>query len=346
MSGAKPLLTIAVPTFNRGKFLEICLANLVPQVVEASGEVELVVCDNASDDATQDVVNRYASSYPALRSLRNPENIGSDRNIARCFEIASGKYVLIFSDDDVLLPGALRRILPVLRAGEHGVVFLRPYGYDRDFSAERPPTLLKRARVYADAQEFVVKIHVYCSFISANIINKALIGEVDTRPLIGTNLVQVYLFFQAVLRARTNVLIPEYLVAAKRNNSGGYNYVRVFVENMNATLRTFVPQGLAESTLKRLNNRLIFRHLPYYVLQMRFEAGGRFDPQEVHGLLATHYARVPLYWICLYPIIRLPLALARSWAWALILASRIAAGEFARIATFALSRLPLQAAER
>jgi abequosyltransferase len=333
------LLTIAIPTFNRATFLQLCLANLVPQVKEFGNEVELLVSDNASSDATVEVVRRYASTLPSLRAVRNRENIGSDRNIAQCYGLANGKYVLIFGDDDVLLPGALRRLAPILRGADHGVVFMKAYGYDRDYLRERPLATAGRARVYSDPQRFARDVNVNCSFISANIVNRSLIGARDPGTFVGTHLVQVYLFFLASLGASSNVYLSGYWVAAKRNNSGGYDYLHVFASNFNAALDHFSGAGLSAETRRAIKRTIVFRHLPYYVLRMRTEGGEALDMRAAERTLHEQYADTPSYRVYLLPILRLPLALAKAWTWALVLAARVSAGEIGRVLSFALAAI-------
>ncbi len=343
MTCAEPLLTVAVPTYNRAAYLDLCLGKLVAQASEEGDAVEIVVSDNASDDGTQSVIQKYRSAWPALRAVRNGENIGSDRNIAQCFGLARGRYVLIFGDDDVLLPGALPRILRVLKTGAHGVVFLKPYGYDEDFNREYPRTIRTGCTIYSDSERFVRKVHVYCTFISANIINKTLAAGVDLDRAIGTNLVQVRLFYRAALHAASNVYFQDYMVAAKRNNSGGYNYLRVFVVSLNEALEAASADGLSSSTRRAIQRTVIFRHLPYYVLRMR-RSDPQFDGEQAHRMLLRHYPGSLLYWLCLYPIVKAPLMLALAWTWGLIFASRAAAGEVGRMFTFVSSRLRGKAA--
>ncbi len=342
MTSSDPLLTIAVPTYNRAGYLDLCLENLIAQAREHGDTVEVVVSDNASEDGTQSVVGRYRSAWPALRAVRNKENIGSDRNIAQCFALARGRYALIFGDDDVLLPGALGRILAVLKNGEHGVVFLKPYGYDDDFIREHPRTL-RTGYATMDSERFVRRVHVYCTFISANIINKALAAGIDLDRAIGTNLVQVRLFYRAALRATSNIYFQDYMVAAKRNNSGGYDYLRVFVANFNDALEAASADGLSSPVRRAIQRTVIFRHLPYYVMRMR-RSDPEFDGDEAHRMLLRHYPGSLLYWICLYPILKAPLILALPWTWSLIFASRAAAGEIGRMFAFVTSRLRGKAA--
>src|ERR1035437_3875264 len=91
------LLTIAIPTFNREQHLATFLSALVPQL---SGEcrVELLISDNASPDDTREVVRSYVAQGIPIRYICSESNLGADRNILRCYEHATGKYLWICGD--------------------------------------------------------------------------------------------------------------------------------------------------------------------------------------------------------------------------------------------------------
>ena len=55
-------VTVAVPSFDQGRYLEQCLASIFAQEVP----VEVFVCDGGSTDATREVIERWA---PRLESL-------------------------------------------------------------------------------------------------------------------------------------------------------------------------------------------------------------------------------------------------------------------------------------
>src|SRR5262245_13625591 len=108
----RPLLTIAIPTWNRASYLEQNLAQLGAEMRGvAPGEVELLISDNHSTDSTPKVVENAQRAGLAIRYVRNAENLGWGRNFAQCFELASGTYLLLLGDDDLLCDGALRLTL-------------------------------------------------------------------------------------------------------------------------------------------------------------------------------------------------------------------------------------------
>jgi glycosyltransferase involved in cell wall biosynthesis len=165
------VLSIAIPTYNRAIWLKLCLAQLLPQLASVGSSVEVTIYDNASPDNTTEIVQSYINQGFSLSYIRNDENIGSDRNIAQCFNFAKGHYVLILGDDDVLLDGALQKIMTLLRTGDFGAVFLSAYGYDFDFFKEQPSQFFPRKKVYRNANDFIKKCFIRATFISSLIIN-------------------------------------------------------------------------------------------------------------------------------------------------------------------------------
>lgn len=110
---AQPLLSIAIPTHNRNKQLFQTLSELLPQV---TSKCEVVIIDNFSPIPVADTVAHLVAHYPnvQINIIRNRSNIGANANISRCVELANGKYVWVLSDDDHVLPDALRIIFSVL----------------------------------------------------------------------------------------------------------------------------------------------------------------------------------------------------------------------------------------
>lgn len=105
------LLSIAIPTYNRGPALGRTLACILPQL---SAEVECVILDNASTDSTPDITAEARATSPFVRVIRHPINIGGNANILRCVEVAQGHWVWILPDDDVPYRDAVQRILTVV----------------------------------------------------------------------------------------------------------------------------------------------------------------------------------------------------------------------------------------
>ena len=168
----KPLLTIAIPTYNRARYLRENLNVLFDQLA-AEPRVELIISDNASPDETPEVVSGFVERGLQVRYLRNETNVGPDANFLQCFELARGKYVWLVGDDDIILPGGIARTLALLAMEDYGLVYVTPYSFLKDFLAEKPlDTVELSAEVIPDGMQFVNKAGPLLMFISAMIVNK------------------------------------------------------------------------------------------------------------------------------------------------------------------------------
>jgi glycosyltransferase involved in cell wall biosynthesis len=97
-----PVFSVVIPTFNRSRLVAYAVDSILKQTFD---DVEIVVCDNCSIDDTREVVGRIAD--PRVRYVRTPEHwvIADSWEFARSQAI--GKFIVMLSDDDALVPTAL-----------------------------------------------------------------------------------------------------------------------------------------------------------------------------------------------------------------------------------------------
>lgn len=123
------LLSICIPTFNRAAWLEASLAAWAEQSQEFSN-VEIVVCDNASDDETPRITAQIAATFAnaPLRIYRNSHNIGGHPNFLRLVsELAHGDWVWMVGDDDLPTENAIQQILQALENHPNAEFLYVPY---------------------------------------------------------------------------------------------------------------------------------------------------------------------------------------------------------------------------
>lgn len=92
MNKNTPLVSVIVPTYNSASTLDPCLSSVKSQTYP---DVEIIVVDNYSKDATREI----AKKYRARIFLKGPER-SAQRNFGA--KQAKGKY-LIFLDSDITL---------------------------------------------------------------------------------------------------------------------------------------------------------------------------------------------------------------------------------------------------
>jgi glycosyltransferase involved in cell wall biosynthesis len=104
----QPLVSVCVPNYNNGRYLEACLASALEQTWP---NVEVVLVDDASTDDSLEVAARFGER---IRLYGNQTNQGQAATTNRCIELARGEYVVILHSDDQLLPEFAARLAPLL----------------------------------------------------------------------------------------------------------------------------------------------------------------------------------------------------------------------------------------
>ncbi|HEV2539611.1 MAG TPA: glycosyltransferase [Frateuria sp.] len=106
-----PLVSIALATFNGGKYLEKQLESLIGQDYP---NFEIVASDDGSADTTQEILQRYALQDRRIRLLPPHKNIGIIQNFALCFSECRGDVISPCDQDDVWYPGKTRRLVEAM----------------------------------------------------------------------------------------------------------------------------------------------------------------------------------------------------------------------------------------
>lgn len=108
MSQSEPLVSVVVPAYNAARTIETTLHSVLQQTMD---DIELIVVDDGSTDATPEVVRSMDDGRLRLVQQPNTGHAGA-RNAG--IEVARGRYVAVVDADDVWLPHKLERQLAVL----------------------------------------------------------------------------------------------------------------------------------------------------------------------------------------------------------------------------------------
>lgn len=109
-----PLLSIAIPTFNRAEKLKNQLSAIHKSILKSKlgHAIEVVVVDNCSTDSTQDSIINFSNTQKSytFSAFKNERNLGAVRNLGQCILRSSGRFVWLLSDDDNLHDDAIEYI--------------------------------------------------------------------------------------------------------------------------------------------------------------------------------------------------------------------------------------------
>lgn len=100
--------TIAIPTLNRAKYLQVALQSALAQTWP---NLEIIVSDNASTDGTAALL--AGIDDPRLVRLRQPATVPVFDHWDSCLRNATGDYFLMLSDDDMLDPHAIEQMVQI-----------------------------------------------------------------------------------------------------------------------------------------------------------------------------------------------------------------------------------------
>ena len=106
-------LSICIPTYNFGRFIEQTLDSILPYI---NSEVEVVVLDGGSKDNTENIIFDKQVDYPQLRYCPKKFRGGIDRDIEEVVSLAQGDYCWLFSADDIMLPGSVGIVLETIKS--------------------------------------------------------------------------------------------------------------------------------------------------------------------------------------------------------------------------------------
>jgi glycosyltransferase involved in cell wall biosynthesis len=107
------LVSIGLPVFNGEKYIRRALESFLAQ---SFGDFEVIVCDNASSDATEVICREFTARDRRIRYHRNAANIGAGPNFNLAFKLSSARYFKWAAHDDYCAPEYLEKMVDALES--------------------------------------------------------------------------------------------------------------------------------------------------------------------------------------------------------------------------------------
>ena len=123
-----PTVTVGVPVFNERESIEAHLAALRDQ---SYTNLDIIVCDNASDDGSSELIKSLIPLY-SHSFYQQPENLGPWANFVSCLSRSSGEYFLWAAPDDKRSSNFIEKCVDFLEANPDfvGVAAGEQFGQD------------------------------------------------------------------------------------------------------------------------------------------------------------------------------------------------------------------------
>lgn len=242
----KPMVSIALATWNAGDYLHAQMDSLLAQTYCA---IEIVVADDGSDDGTYARLQAYAEKDARIRLLPPSQRSGFNRNFMRCFRACRGQLISPCDQDDVWLPDKTEKL--VAACAGVGLASCDSRFIDADGAPPRSgPTRISETRRVGDDPPLLGVLQTNAIPGHALMFPASLLDDLPAVPQAS--------FFDwwlvAVARARGLPLryVPEPLVAYRR-------HTRAATAKDVATPRTTSKMGLLQA---RYATAYAVAHLP------------------------------------------------------------------------------------
>jgi len=175
MLKSTPILSFCIPTYNRPKELERLLRGVVPQFVPFADSIEFVFKDdspnNDSEQLARAILDAAGLSYHYYRG----EKKGIDPANLFIAEHAIGDFVWWCGDDDEVLPGAVERIMQVIKyTPDLAFIFVNAIA-----GGQTAPAVAGPDRFFKNGSEFLAYVGAAMTLLSTGVFRR----EVGLRAL-------------------------------------------------------------------------------------------------------------------------------------------------------------------
>jgi glycosyltransferase involved in cell wall biosynthesis len=104
-------ISVCMPTYNGALFLQDQLDSIL---LELEPGDELIIVDDASRDRTADILHALAKSDSRVKLVMNSQNVGVVTAVEMALEQAHHEVIFLSDQDDIWLPGKVKRALSLL----------------------------------------------------------------------------------------------------------------------------------------------------------------------------------------------------------------------------------------
>lgn len=315
-------ISFCIPTLNRAKLLQASLRSIIAQ---ADRRTEIIVVDGGSIDDTLSVIESFKTGFPQIYVYQSESRNGVDRDILQSVSMAAGKFCWLFSDDDLLAPGALERVLRLIEDNpEISGASLNYAAYDAtmSYSIATVPAVgrnaLRRDRLFCDRNECFSLLGVHLGFISCQVVRRSLWADV-VRSNDLTNYcnawIIVYVIGKILERNPYWFYVHDVCVSYRSGNDsflsrmGCYKRQQIAHVAYADTIGSLFPPD--SNTYRDVFNIMVSDRMPRTLAVLKSKGITIWVQLDLLRLYLIKYWSYPLFWIKVLPIFFVPNAVLR-----------------------------------
>jgi len=309
MSDKELVLSICIPTYNRANYLTECLDSVLNSVKGFEDEIEIIISDNASTDNTTVVVNEYLKKYNFIVYNRNESNV-IDENFFIAINSASGKYIWLFADDDLMEPNAVKIVISKIKE-DYNIIVCNYTKWDKSFTQLLAPKeyLFNKDFQINNHDELLKKFSIRIQLISSLIIKRRFVLSINKneyKNLHEFGISYIYVIYSSLINNVNGIFLKDTLIKYRGYNSdiiGKERWYKYFVTGSNLLFDLLKHKGYKAYSIWQAKETVLRKYV-FHDLSNR-----KRNEEDLGGLLEyliQFYIYNLSFWILIVPLLIFP----------------------------------------
>jgi len=285
----KPLLSICIATYNRADYIGETIESIIPQLTD---DVELLVVDGASTDETENVMRSYLKKSDLIRYIRFPQKGGVDQDYDRSVELAHGDFCWLFTDDDLLKPGAVAAVKSAISAG-YGLVIVNADVQDRELSGvlQSQRIRIKENKIYSsnEMENLFIDAMWLLSFIGAVVIRRSTWLSRERKLYFNTEFIHVGVLFQRPMEEAAIIISQPYISIRYGNSQWKNRSIEIWMFKWPALVWSF--KDISDGAKKKVTQKEPWKNFKYL---LAYRSEGVYDLRSYNQYFSDK--RLSIFW--------------------------------------------------
>lgn len=118
---SKPLVSVLLPSYNHANYIEEAIISIFNQTYN---NIELIIIDDGSNDGSNEIIKNLQNKYTFY--YEHQINCGLIKTLDKLIKKANGKYISLFSSDDLYAPNKIEKLVDFLEQNtDYDMVYSR-----------------------------------------------------------------------------------------------------------------------------------------------------------------------------------------------------------------------------